>query len=116
MVIKTDEKDKFIVKYRSFTEATRFIVNFFQSEKKSTLEMDKVLRKMSQSMKTNAMNEIECRELINEMASDEAIFARANKKWLNFIKVRGQTYIQIDKTMTLNELIDICEDAVAQLN
>ena len=109
MVIKNDEKDKAVVKYRAFMEATRFIVNFYQ---KSTLEIDKVVRKMSESVKMNKMNELECRELINEMASEDSIFSKANKKWLNFIKVRGQTYLQIDKSIQMNDLIGICESNI----
>lgn len=116
MVIHSD-KEKMLVRYRVYTEATRFLINFFHAEKKTTLDMDKVSRKMSENLKTSALNDLECRDLLVEMSGAESIFAAAGKKWLNVIKVRGQSYLQLDKANAqINELSDICEQALAKLN
>lgn len=115
MVVHSD-KEKKTVRYRAYTEATRFLINFFHAEKKTTLELDKVSRKLSENLKTSALNEFESRELIVEMSSGESIFASEGKKWLNVIKVRGQSYLQLDKALAqLNELTAICEQAICKL-
>lgn len=114
MVLNTD-KDKKLAKLKNCKEAVRFLAFYFQSEKKSTLEFDKIAKKMSENLK-GCSSELECRELLNEMASTSDTFLIENeKKWLNMIKVRNVMYIQMDKSFTMNNLLNLCEKEIEKL-
>lgn len=117
MVVNSD-KEKLTVKYRNFKESVRFLVNFFLAEKKSVLELDKCVKKMSENSKA-MLTEIECRELLTEMSTEDLkanMFVKEEKRWLKLIKVRNMTYLQLDKSFEFNDLIAICDKALAQLN
>lgn len=105
-----NEKEKLIVKYRTYMEAVRFISNFFFTEKKSTLDLDRVSIKMAENLKTNVLSELESRNMLIEMANPESILVNGEKKkWLNIITVRNIQYLQMDKTFQLNDLAAICQ-------
>jgi hypothetical protein len=70
MVLNSD-REKQLVKISQVKEAIRFLLHFFQSEKKSTLELDKVCHKMSNNLKSVKLSELECRDLIKYMSSDD---------------------------------------------
>lgn len=118
MIINND-KEKMTTKYNSYKDLIRFLLFFFQSEKKSTLELDKVCKKAADSTK-GALNELECRELIAEMSNDSKdvnlfINAENGKKWLNTIKVRNVQYLQMDKSFQLNDLNVMVDKAIEKL-
>ena len=69
---------------------------------------------MAQSLKFSALNELNCKKLLDDMSSSESVFGA--KKWLNLIKVRGMAYLQMDKSVPLNDLLVICEEAIKNLN
>lgn len=119
MIINND-KEKMTSKYNSYKDIVRFLLFYYQSEKKSTLEMDKVCKKVADSTKGN-LNELECRELITEMSHESKhlnlfINADSGKKWLNIIKVRNVQYIQMDKSFQLNDLNLMIDKALEELN
>jgi hypothetical protein len=117
MVMNSD-KEKMKTKLNNYKAAVRFLAFYFQAEKKSTIEFDKVCQKMADNMKPN-LNELECRELFVSMAGDEqnkSIFILNETKWLNIIKVRNTQYLQIDKTVKLNDLFTICDKQLEQFN
>lgn len=115
MVVNSD-KEKKIERYRTYVEAARFLINFYQAEKKGTLEVDKVSRKMADNLKTAVLNELQCKELITEMAADDSVFARGGCKWLALLKVRGHSYLQVDKQARLNDLTALCDTAITSLH
>lgn len=117
MILNTD-KDKTMVKYANYKEAIRFLSFFFQAEKKSTLELDKVCKKASENLK-GSLNELQCKELFQEMSSDSKeinmFMNPEGKKWLNTIKVRNVFYLQMDKSFQLNDLFAVCDAAIEKL-
>lgn len=119
-MIVNNDKEKLNSKYNNYRDIVRFLLFYFQSEKKSTLEMDKVCKKVCDSTK-GGLNELECRELITEMShesKDVNLFFNAEngKKWLNIIKVRNVQYIQMDKSFHLNDLNLKIDKALEALN
>jgi hypothetical protein len=118
MVVNSD-KEKTLVKYANFKDSIRFLLHFFQSEKKSTLEMDKCVQKMSESSKTG-LTECECRDLVLAMCAEDRsvnLFVSSDgaKQWLNKFTVRNTPYLQMNKEFQLNELHMICDKAVEKL-
>jgi len=116
-MILNSEKEKSLAKYGHYKEAIRFLMFHFQAEKKSVLEFDKCCLKMSESSK-DKLTETECRELVKIMTGNENtnIFVIEGKKWLNILKVRNIFYIQMDKTIQLNDLNAICDKAIESIS
>ncbi|CAF0851365.1 unnamed protein product [Brachionus calyciflorus] len=118
-MIVNNDKEKMTTKYSHYKEATRFLLFFFQSEKKSTIEFDKVCKKAVDNLK-GSLNELECRDLLTEMSHDSKqlnlfINEETGKKWLNLIKVRNIQYLQMDKAFQLNELNSFVDKALERL-
>ncbi len=115
MIVNSD-KEKSLAKYGHYKEAIRFLMFHFQAEKKSVIEFDKCSLKMSESSKAK-LTEIECRDLIKSMTGEapENMFIIGDKKWLNILKVRNVFYLQMDKTLQLNDLTAICDKAIEKL-
>ena len=113
MVVNSD-KEKQLARMASVKETVRFLVHFFQGEKKSTLELDKVCAKLAPNLKSSILDELECKELIRSISGDEdTVFVNASgKKWLNIIKVRTVFYLQMDKTFEFNDLIAACDKEI----
>ena len=44
------------------------------------------------------------------------IFKINDKKWLNILKVRNIFYLQMDKSLQLNDLTAICDKAIENIN
>ena len=109
MIINSD-KEKKLARYTHYKEAIRFLLGFFQSEKKSTIEQDKVLTKLADNMKEK-LNELDCRELLNELCDTE----KFNMKWISTIKVRNINYIKMDKSFQLNDLWAKCDKMIEEL-
>jgi hypothetical protein len=109
MIINSD-KEKNLARYNYYKEAIRFLLGYFQSEKKATIEQDKVLTKLADCMKEK-INEFECREILNELAD----FNKFNMKWISVIKVRNINYIKMDKSFQLNDLWAKCDTMIQQL-
>jgi hypothetical protein len=119
MVLNSD-REKQLVKMSQVKEAIRFLLHFFQSEKKSTLDLDMVCHKMSENLKSVKLSELECRDLIKYMSSDdksEQIFYSTNggEKWLNVIKVRNLFYLKMDKSFLLNDLNSKCDAEIERI-
>ena len=91
---------------------------FFDSEKKSTLELDKVCQKMKENSKCG-MGELECRELLLESMSgddkEKNLLFDCEKKWLSVIKVRNVSYVKMDKSFQINFLHAICDKQIEAL-
>jgi hypothetical protein len=118
-MVVNSSKEKTLVKYSNYKDSIRFLLHFFGSEKKSTVELDKCVKHMSESSKTG-LTECQCRDLINEMSSDDKevnMFTSTDfsKKWLNQIKVRHIPYLQMNKDFQLNDLHAICDKAIEKL-
>jgi len=109
MIINSD-KEKKLARYNHYKEAIRFLLGFFQSEKKSTIEQDKILTKLADNMKEK-LNELDCRELLNELCDTE----KFNMKWISTIKVRNINYIKMDKSFQLNDLWAKCDKMIEEL-
>ena len=116
-MIINSEKEKSLAKLGHYKEAIRFLMFHFQAEKKSVVEFDKCCVKMSDSSKAK-LTESECRELIMSMTGDssENMFVLNEKKWLNILKVRNVFYLQMDKSMQLNDLTGICDKAIDNIS
>ena len=118
MIVNSD-KERTLARYAHFKDAVRFLLHFYASEKKSTLEMDKCVKKMAENSKAQ-LAEHECRELLSSMSSDDKsinlfVCAEGTKKWLHQIKVRNVTYLQMSKDFQLNELNAMVDAAVTKL-
>jgi len=103
-------KEKKLVKYGLYKESIRFLLFFFQAEKKSTIEMDKVSAKMSDNLK-DKISETETRELLIEMTNDTDL----HSNWISVIKVRNLNYIKMDKSFQMTDLWTKCDTLIAQL-
>lgn len=117
MVLNSD-KEKNISKYQQMKDFVRFLSFFFDSEKKSTLELEKVIVKMKENNKYG-LGEAECREmLMNQMVSDdkeENVLFDGDKKWLNVIKVRNVSYLKMDKSFQINFLNTACDNKIEKI-
>jgi len=113
MIINSD-KEKKIVKYGHYKESIRFLLFFFQSEKKSTIEYEKIVLKLADNLK-DKLSEMECRELLNEMCNDTSLHSSESVKWMSCIKVRNLSYIKMDKSFQLNELWAKCDKLISEL-
>ena len=116
-MIINSEKEKSLARYGHFKEAIRFLMFHFQAEKKSVVEFDKCCLKMAESSKSK-LTEYECRELVKRMSGEQNdnIFVVNEKKWLNILKVRNVFYLQMDKSIQLNDLNAICDKAIERIN
>lgn len=116
MIMNSDE-EKTLVKLKHFKEAVRFLAFFYQAEKKSTLELDMVAKKMSDQFKE--LSEIQCKELLYEMAGKDAtgecILVVNDKKWLNLLNVRKLQYLQLEKSFKLNDLLTLCDKEIEKI-
>ncbi len=118
MIVNSD-KEKSFVRMGQYKEAIRFLMHFFQSEKKSTIELEKVIKKMSESSKAQ-ITEPESKEIVTNICSDDKninlfIDSTSNKKWLNQIKVRNVAYLQMDKSFQINDLNLMVDKAIEKL-
>lgn len=113
MVINSD-KEKKLVKYANYKEAIRFLLFFFQAEKKSTLELEKIIPKLSDKLK-DKLSETECRELLTELMSDSDLYSESGSKWITVIKVRNLNYLKMDKSFQLNDLWAKCDKLISAL-
>ena len=109
MIINSD-KEKKLARYGIYKEAIRFLLGFFQSEKKSTIEQDKVLSKLADNLKEK-LNELDCRELLNELSDTE----KFSMKWISTIKVRNLIYIKMDISFQLIDLWAKCDKMIEEL-
>jgi hypothetical protein len=109
MIINSD-KEKKLVKYGLYKDSIRFLLFFFQAEKKSTIDMEKVSAKMSDNLK-DKVSETEARELLVEMTNDTEL----HTKWISVIKVRNLSYIKMDKSFQLTDLWARCDTLIAQV-
>jgi len=114
MVVNSD-KEKKLVKYANYKEAIRFLLFFFQAEKKSTLELEKITPKLSDKLK-DKLSETECRELLTEIINDSGLFNESGSKWISVIKVRNLNYLKMDKSFQLNDLWAKCDKLISALN
>lgn len=116
-MILNSEKEKSLERYGHLKEAIRFLMFHFQAEKKSVVEFDKCCLKMSESSK-DKLTESECRDLVKSMTDEQNgnIFKINDKKWLNILKVRNIFYLQMDKSLQLNDLTAICDKAIENIN
>ena len=113
MIVNSD-KEKKIVKYGHYKESIRFLLFFFQSEKKSTIEYEKIVLKLADNLK-DKLSEMECRELLNEMCNDTSLHSIESVKWMSCIKVRNLSYIKMDKSFQLNDLWAKCDKLISEL-
>jgi len=111
-MIMNSDKEKNLEKLQNYKLATRFLDFFYNSEKKSTLDFDKVCAKMHSNMSAK-LNEMECRQLILDMIELDEIFADGAAKWLKIVKVRNVQYLSMDKSFKLSELIAKCEKSIS---
>ncbi len=103
MVINSD-KEKKIVKYGLYKESIRFLLFFFQGEKKATLELEKIQSKLADNLKEK-LSETESREMLMDMVNEKDIVNGENEtKWISVIKVRNVNYIKMDKAFEMNDL------------
>lgn len=116
MVVNSD-KEKTLVKYGIYKETVRLLAFYFQSEKKSVIEFDKVSAKLADNLKSK-LSDFECRDMLKELTADgeSNMFVIDNKKWLNMIKVRNVFYVQMDKAFQMNDLFNICDKAIEKLS
>lgn len=114
MVINSD-KEKKLQKYALYKDSIRFLLFFFQAEKKSTLEFEKINTKMADNLKGKVQSDTETRELLLEMISDVNLHGENNLKWISSIRVRNITYIKMDKSFQLNDLWAKCDKLISQL-
>lgn len=113
MIINSD-KEKNLVKYNLYKDTVRFLLSYFQSEKKSTLELEKILSKLADNLK-DRLSETESRDLLNEICTDSNLYGENNLKWITVIKVRNLNYIKMDKSFQLNDLWAKCDKLIAAL-
>lgn len=113
MIVNSD-KEKKTVKYGLYKDTIRFLLFFFQSEKKSTIEMEKIMVKLTENLKTK-ISEIETRELLTEMIGDSHLHAENGTKWITSIKVRNINYVKMDKSFQLNDLWAKCDKLIVSL-
>jgi len=139
MVLNSD-KEQQLSKLANQKEAIRFLLHFFQAEKKATLQLDLVCSKLAQNLK-GKYNESEARDLIKQMAtstttsttttttekkdetttttSTEAsmvfVNAESGKKWLNTVQVRKVFYLQMEKSLNINDLHAICDKEIERV-
>lgn len=109
-MVVNSSKEKLKARYGHYKEIIRFLLGYFQSEKKSTIEQDKLLTKLSDSFKEK-LNELECREILNELCDLE----KFNLKWICVIKVRNINWIKMDKSFQLNDLWAKCDKLLEEL-
>jgi len=109
MIINSD-KEKNLVKYGLYKDSIRFLVFYFQAEKKSTIDMEKILAKLADNLKEK-ITDTECRDLLNEMLNDKNL----HEKWITSIRVRNLTYIKMDKSFQMNDLWAKCDKLIADL-
>lgn len=114
MVINSD-KEKKLQKYALYKDSIRFLLFFFQAEKKSTLEFEKINVKMADNLKGKVQSDTETRELLLEMVNDNNLHGENNAKWISSIRVRNLTYIKMDKSFQLNDLWAKCDRLISQL-
>lgn len=114
MVINSD-KEKKLMKYGLYKDSIRFLLFFFQAEKKSTLEFEKINTKMADNLKGKVQSDTETRELLLEMVNDVNLHGGNNLKWISSIRVRNITYIKMDKSFQLNDLWAKCDKLISQL-
>ena len=112
-MILNSEKEKKISKYSNYKEAIRFLLGFYQAEKKSTLEVERVCTKMAECLK-GKFDEMQAKEFLNEI-SDDANFAPSGKKWLTLLKVRNVNYVQLEKSLQINDLWSIMDKIISNL-
>lgn len=109
MIINSD-KEKKLIKYGLYKDSIRFLLFFFQGEKKSTIDMEKVSAKLSDNLK-DKISETEARELLVEMTNDTEL----HTKWISVIKVRNLSYLKMDKSFQLTDLWAKCDALIAQV-
>ena len=95
-MIMNSDKEKRLQLLEKYTECVRFVKSFFQAEKKATIDLETVCKKMHESLKCHTANE--CEEIVKELCKDF-------NNWISVIKVRQQQYVKIDKTIELTEIL-----------
>ena len=79
---------------------------------------EKVIVKMKENNKYG-LGEAECREmLMNQMVSDdkeENVLFDGDKKWLNVIKVRNVSYLNMEKSFQINFLNTACDNKIEKI-
>jgi chromatin licensing and DNA replication factor 1 len=113
MIINSD-KEKKLAKYGLYKDSIRFLLFFFQAEKKSTINMETVNTRMADNLKEK-LSETEVRELLVEMTNDSDLHCEANTKWISVIRVRNLSYIKMDRAHQLNDLWARCDKLIEQL-
>ena len=87
-----------------YKESIRFLLFFFQSEKKATIELEKIQSKLADNLKEK-LSETESREMLMDMVNEKDIVNGENEtKWISVIKVRNVNYIKMDKAFEMNDL------------
>jgi hypothetical protein len=95
MILNSD-KEKRVQLLEKYGDCVRFVKSYFYAEKKATIDLETVCKKLHDSLKCYTANEYE--EIIRELCKDFT-------KWINIIKVRQQQYVKIDKHIELHELL-----------
>ena len=95
MIVNSD-KTKRLQLLDKYSECIRFIKSYFQAEKKATIDLETVSKKMHESLNSHTANE--CEEIIREMCKDF-------NKWICIIKVRQLEYVKTEKKFELSELL-----------
>lgn len=113
MVINSD-KEKNLKKYGLYKDTIRFLLFFFQSEKKSTIEFEKINTKLADNLKAKC-TENESRDLLVELMNDKMLYGESGLKWITSIKVRNISYLKMDKSFQLNDLWAKCDKLIAEL-
>ena len=116
MIINSD-REKQLAKYQNMAEATRLLSFFFDSEKKSIVDLNKACQVLADNL-SSRINSLECRELIDEMTKDSLFVQPTDESsktaaavavsWLTVVKVRLQMYLKMDKSfdvITLREKV-----------
>lgn len=103
MVVNSD-KEKKTVKYGLYKDSIRFLLFFFQGEKKATIELEKIHTQVANNLKEK-LSETESRELLTDMLNEQdLICGEKDTKWISIIKVRNVNYIKMDKAFQMNDL------------
>lgn len=103
MVVNSD-KEKKTVKYGLYKDCIRFLLFFFQGEKKATIELEKIHTQVANNLKEK-LSETESRELLTDMLNEQDLICGENDtKWISIIKVRNVNYIKMDKAFQMNDL------------
>lgn len=103
MVVNSD-KEKKTVKFGLYKDSIRFLLFFFQGEKKATIEMEKIQSKLADNLKEK-LSETESRELLMDLINEQDLVSGEKEtKWISVIKVRNVNYIKMDKAFQMNDL------------